>query len=93
MKTRELNRKNKRTEIEQYNWFVERIQTLVAFGWLSERSGEKLLMPVNFLEISRYFALTSCCNTIGQSNNAFPILGFSLAGKRRVYVLIFSSIG
>ena len=31
MKTREQNRKNKRTEIEQYDWFVERIQTLVAF--------------------------------------------------------------
>ena len=25
MKTREQNRKNKRTEIEQYDWFVERI--------------------------------------------------------------------
>ena len=32
-------------------------------------------------------------NTIGQSNNAFSILGFSLARKRRVHVLIFSSIG
>ena len=41
MKTREQNRKNKRTEIEQYDWFVERIQTLVAFDWLSELSGEK----------------------------------------------------
>ena len=42
-------------------------------------------------ELSRYFALTSYCDTIDQSNNAFPILGFSLAGKRRVHVLIFSS--
>ena len=41
IKTREQNRKHKRTEIEQYDWFVERIQTLVAFDWLSERSGEK----------------------------------------------------
>ena len=41
MKTREQNRNNKRTEREQYDWFVERIQTLVAFDWLSERSGEK----------------------------------------------------
>ena len=49
-------------------------------------------MPENFLEINRYFALTSYCNTIGQSNNAFSILGFSLAGKRRVHVLIFSLI-
>ena len=33
-------------------------------------------MPENFLEINRYFALTSYHNTIGQSNNAFSILGF-----------------
>ena len=24
-----------------FNWFIERIQTRVAFGWLSERSGDK----------------------------------------------------
>ena len=40
MKTREQNRNNKRTEIERFDWFIERIQTRVAFGWLSERSGE-----------------------------------------------------
>ena len=62
-------------------WLVERM-----FGW-------KTFLPENFLEINGYFALTSYCNTIGQSNNAFSILGFSLAGKRRVHVLIFSSIG
>ena len=33
-------------------------------------------MPENFLEINRYFALTSYYNTIGQSNNAFSILEF-----------------
>ena len=76
--------KTNETEIEQYDRFVERIQTLVAFDWLSERLGEKTPHAENVLEISRYFTLTSCCNTIGQSNNAFPILGFSLAGKRRV---------
>ena len=42
MKTRGRNRNNKRTEIERFDWFIERIQTRVAFGWLSERSGEKL---------------------------------------------------
>ena len=42
MKTREQNRNNKRTEIERFDWFIERIQTRVAFGWLNERSGEKL---------------------------------------------------
>ena len=41
MKTREQNRNNKLTEIERLDWFVERIQKRVAFGSLSERSGEK----------------------------------------------------
>ena len=50
-------------------------------------------MPENFIEINRYFALTSYCNTIGQSDHAFYMLGFSLAGELRVQVLIFSSIG
>ena len=72
MKTREQNRNNKRTEIERFYWFTERIQTHLAFGWLSERSAEKTSCPKNFLEI----ALTSYYNTIGQSNNAFSILGF-----------------
>ena len=34
MKTREQNRNNKRTEIERFDWFIERIQTRVAFGGL-----------------------------------------------------------
>ena len=89
MKTREQNRNNKRTEIERFDWFIERIQTHLAFGWLNERSAEKTSCPKNFPEI----ALTSYCNTIGQSNNAFSILGFSLAGKGRVHVLFFSTIG
>ena len=73
MKTREQNRTyNKRTEIEQFDWCIERIQTHLGFGWLSERSGKQTSCPKNFLEI----ALTSYCNTIGQSNNAFSILGF-----------------
>ena len=46
-------------------------------------------MPKNFLEINRYFALTSYSNTIGQSNNAVSFLGFSLAGKRRDHVDLF----
>ena len=41
MKTREQNRNNKRTEIELFDWFIERTQTRVAFGWLNERSDEK----------------------------------------------------
>ena len=93
MKTREQNGNNKGTEIERFDWFIERIQPRVALGWLSERWGERTSCPKNFLEINRYFTLTSYLNTIGQLNNALSILGFSLAGKQRVHVLIFSSIG
>ena len=41
MKAPEQNRRNKRTEKERFDWFIERIQARAAFGWLSERSGEK----------------------------------------------------
>ena len=41
MKTRKQNGNNKLTEIERFDWFIERMQTRVAFGWLSERSGDK----------------------------------------------------
>ena len=41
MKTREQNRNNKRMEIERFDWFIERTQTRVTFGWISEHSGEK----------------------------------------------------
>ena len=47
-KTREQNRNNKETEIERFDWFIERIQTRVAFGWLSEGSGEKTSCPRTF---------------------------------------------
>ena len=67
MKTPEQNSNNKWkwTEIERFDWFIERIKTRVAFGWLSERSGEKTSCPKNFLEINPYFALKSYYNTIG----------------------------
>ena len=68
--------------MERFDWFIERIQTRVAFGWLSERSDEKTSCPKNFLELNQYFALTSYCNTIAQSNNAFSILGF-FGGKTK----------
>ena len=48
MKTHEQNRNNKRTEIERFDWFIERIQTRVAFGWLSKRSGDKTACPRTF---------------------------------------------
>ena len=45
MKRGEQNRNNKRTEIEQFDWFIERIQARLAIGWLSERSAEKTSCP------------------------------------------------
>ena len=41
MKTRKQNRNNRQTKIERFDWFIEWIWTRVAFGWLSEPSGEK----------------------------------------------------
>ena len=40
MKTHEQNRNNKRTEIERFDWFIKRIQTPVAFGWLKLHARE-----------------------------------------------------
>ena len=75
-------------------WLVYRTDANACGFWLVKQTlGWKIFMPENFLEINRYYALTSYCNTIGQLNNAFSISGFSLAGKRRVHVLIFWSIG
>ena len=48
MKTRQQNRNSKRTEIGLFDWFIERIQIRLAFGWLSERSGEKTSRPRTF---------------------------------------------
>ena len=39
---------NKQTEIEQFDWFLERIQRRVAFGWLRGRSAEKTSCPRTF---------------------------------------------
>ena len=60
----EQNRNKKRTEIEGFDWFIEWIQKKVAFGWLIKHSGKKNFIPENFLEINRYFALTSSCNQL-----------------------------
>ena len=48
MKTRKQNWNNKRKEIERFDWFIDRIQTRVAFDWLSELSGEKISCPRTF---------------------------------------------
>ena len=76
------------------NWLVYQTDTNAGGFWLvKETLSWKNFVPENLLEINQYFALMSYCNMIGQSNNAFSILGFSLVGKRRGHVLIFSSIG
>ena len=80
MKTCEQNRNKKRAEIERFDCFIERIQTHVAFGWLSERSDEKL----HARELSRNrLRFDVILQHDWPSKNAFSILGFSLAGKRR----------
>ena len=45
IKTSEQNKNNKRTEIKRFDWFIERIQTHLAFGLLSERSAEETSCP------------------------------------------------
>ena len=63
-------------------WLVYRTDTNASGFWLVKQTlGWKTFMPENFPEINRYFALTSYCDTTGQSNNAFYILRFSLAEK------------
>ena len=75
MKTREQNRNNKR--VRTAIWLVYRTDTNARGFWLVKRTlGWKTFIPENFLEINRYFALTSYCNTIGQSSYAFSILWF-----------------
>ena len=93
MKTSEQNRNNKGTEIERFDWFIERIQTLVAFGWLSRRSRVK---KVHARELSRNQPILSLDIILQHDwpiEQCLSILGFSLAAKQRGHVLIFSSIG
>ena len=71
-----------RAKKERFDCFIELIQTRVAFD-CKRALGWKTVMLENFLEINRYFALTPHCNTIGQSNNAFSILGFSRGKTKR----------
>ena len=60
MKTPEQNRNNKRTEIEPFHWFIERIYTNARGFWLVKGTlGWNNVMHENFLEISLFFVLTS----------------------------------
>ena len=88
----EWKRANKTETTNRAIWLVYRTDTKARGFWLFKRTLEwKNVIPENFLEINRYFALTSYCNTIGQLNNAFSILGF-FGAKRRVHVLFLSSL-
>ena len=78
----EWKRANKTETTNKAIWLVYRTDTKARGFWLFKRTLEwKNVIPENFLEINRYFALTSYCNTIGQLNNAFSILAFFLAGN------------
>ena len=96
MKTRKQNRK-KQTNEKRAIWMVYRTDTNARGFWLVKRTlrREKSSCPKNFLEISRYFALTLYRNTIGQLINASSLLGFSLTGKGRghfFYLFIYGLI-
>ena len=94
LETEQETKQKQQTNRNRAIWLVYRTDTNARGFWLVKRTlGWKNFMPENFLEINWYFALMSYCNIIGQLNNAFSILGFSLAGKWRVHVLIFPSIG
>ena len=69
-------------------WLAYRTDTNArGFSLVKGTLGWKNVMLENFLDINRYFLLTPYCNTIGQSTNAFSILGFSLARKWRCFDL------
>ena len=93
MKTHKQNKNYKQMEIERFDWFIKWILLCMAFDWLLKRTlDQKTSCPRNFLK-SADTILTPYCNTDGQSNKAFSSLGVFLAGKKRVHVLIFSSVG
>ena len=49
MKTRQQNRNNKRTKTERFDWFVERIQTRVAFNLVGYKADARMKkLPRNF---------------------------------------------
>ena len=55
-------------------WLVCRTDTNArGFRLVKRTLGWKNFMHANFLEINRYFALTSYSNTIGQSNNTLEL--------------------
>ena len=69
-----LTKQRKQTNGNRAIWLVYRTDSDARGFWLVKRTLEwKNFMPENFLEINRYSALTSYCNTTGRSNNTFFI--------------------
>ena len=58
MKTREQNRNNKRTEIERFDWFIERIQTQLAFGWWLNT----VLAVCDYMSFAKSWQEKGCCS-------------------------------
>ena len=77
MKTREQN-KTKKTIGNRAIWLIYRTNINTCWFWLIKRTlGWKNFVREKFLEINRYFSLTSYCNAIGRSNHDFsPCKGF-----------------
>ena len=93
LETEQETKQKQQTNRNRAIWLVYWMDTNARGFWLVKQTlWWKNFMPKNFLEINRYFALISYCNTIGQLNNTLSILGFSWREKRGVHVLIFSSI-
>ena len=80
-------------EIERFDWFIERIQTHVAFGWISERSSEKNVMPEELSRNQSILPFDVMLQHDWSIEQCLLHVVFSLAGKRRGHVVIFSSIG
>ena len=78
---------NARTKQKQQTngkiWLVYRTDTNARGFWLVERTlGWKNFTPQKFLEINRYFALTSYCGVISQSKMPFHVRVF-FGGKTK----------
>ena len=73
LKWKSANKSEKQPNENRAIWLVYQTDTNARGFWLAKWTLN--FLPDNFLEINRFFALTSHCHTIGQSNNVFSILG------------------
>ena len=78
-------KKGKQTSGNRAIWLVYRTDTNARGFWLVKRTLKwKKFKLENFLEICRYFALTSYCNTTGQSNKCFLHTRVFFGGKTKI---------